>query len=127
MATRLLLTVLIVAGFSSTPCAWAEEETVLFAVVSEMPRDKFHVVAKGFLDGNVVDVRLLPSESVAGNPVWRKLEICHALKAEGSKTSEGFKVSLVRVLDASMLPMQLQGIAGDCLIKKALEIAPMAD
>jgi hypothetical protein len=127
MVMRMLLIVLIVAAFSHAPCAWAEEETVLFAVVSEIPKDKFHVVAKGLLDGNVVDVRLSPSESVAGNPVWRKLEICHALKAEGSKTSEGFKVSVVRVLDASMLPMQLQGIAGDCLIKKALEIAPMAD
>jgi len=26
-----------------------------------------------------------------------------------------------------MLPMSLQSFAGDCLIKKALEIAPMVD
>jgi len=31
------------------------------------------------------------------------------------------------VIDASMLPMSLQSFAGDCLIKKALEIAPMVD
>jgi hypothetical protein len=127
MVMRTLLILLMLAGLSSTLSVWAQEETVLFAVVSESPRDKFRVSAKGLLDGSVVDVKLLPSESVAGNPVWRTLEICHALKAEGAKTGEGFKVAAIRVLDASMLPMQLQGIAGDCLIKKALEIAPMAD
>ena len=67
------------------------------------------------------------SETVLGNPIWRTLEICHAMKLEGSKTSDGFKVTSVRILDASMLPMTLQGFAGDCLIKKAVEIAPLVD
>ena len=43
------------------------------------------------------------------------------------KVGDGFKVTSARVLDASMLPMALQGYAGDCLIKKAVEIAPLAD
>jgi hypothetical protein len=51
----------------------------------------------------------------------------HAMKVEGAKTGDGFKVSSARILDASMLPMALQGFAGDCLIKKAVDIAPMAD
>jgi hypothetical protein len=33
----------------------------------------------------------------------------------------------VKVIDSSQLPMELQGVAGDCLIRKALEIAPLAD
>ncbi len=107
--------------------AQAQDEVALFAVVSEEPKDKLRVAAKALLEGAVVDLKLLPSDGVAGNPVWRKLEICHALKAEGTKTGDGFRIAAVRILDASMLPMQLQGIAGDCLIKKALEIAPMAD
>ncbi len=127
MHMRALLPVVMTTGLLAASSLWADEEAVLFAVVSEMPKDKLRVAAKGFLDGAVTDLKLLPSETIAGNPVWRKLEICHALKAEGTRTPEGFKLSTVRVLDASMLPMPLQGIAGDCLLKKALEIAPMAD
>ncbi|MFO0729872.1 MAG: hypothetical protein U0231_19845 [Nitrospiraceae bacterium] len=127
MHMRALLAMITATGLLPTPLLWAEEEVVLFAVVSEIPKDKLRVAAKGLLDGGVTDLKLLPSETVAGNPVWRKLEICHALKADGVKTSEGFTISNVRVLDASMLPMPLQGFAGDCLLKKALELAPMAD
>ena len=107
--------------------SYAEDEVAVFAVVSEAPKDKARVQAKALIDGAVSDTKLLPSETVLGNPIWRTLEICHAMKLEGSKTSDGFKVTSVRILDASMLPMTLQGFAGDCLIKKAVEIAPLVD
>ena len=106
---------------------WADDDTVVFAVVSDVPKDRSRVSAKALLDGAVSDLKLLPGETILGNPVWRTLEVCHALKLEGMKIGDGFKVSAARVLDASMLPMALQGYAGDCLIKKAVEIAPLAD
>ena len=106
---------------------WADDDTVVFAVVSDVPKDRSRVSAKALLDGAVSDLKLLPGELILGNPVWRTLEVCHALKLEGMKIEDGFKVSAARVLDASMLPMALQGYAGDCLIKKAVEIAPLAD
>lgn len=107
--------------------AWAQVDVTAFAVVSDPPKDKMRVAAKTLLDGAVSDMKLVPAESILGNPVWRTLEVCHALKLEGSKSGDGFKVNSARVLDASMLPMALQGYAGDCLIKKAVEIAPLAD
>ena len=107
--------------------AWADDDTVVFAVVSDVPKDRSRVSAKALLDGAVSDLKLLPGELILGNPVWRTLEVCHALKLEGMKMGDGFKVTSARVLDASMLPMALQGYAGDCLIKKAVEIAPLAD
>ena len=111
----------------SPPQATAQTEVAVFAVVSEAPKDKTRVSAKALIDGAVSDTKLLPSDTVVGNPIWRGLEICHAMKLEGSKTADGFKVSSVRILDASMLPMTLQGFAGDCLIKKAVDIAPLVD
>ncbi|MDR4480278.1 MAG: hypothetical protein R3B37_11120 [Nitrospira sp.] len=107
--------------------ALADSDGTVFAVVSDIPKDKTRISTKALVDGGVADLKLLPGELIVGNTVWRSLEICHALKVEGSRTGDGFKVTSARVLDASMLPMALQGYAGDCLIKKALEIAPMAD
>jgi len=98
-----------------------------FAVVSAVPKDKTRVSAKVLSDGAVSDLKLIPGDAVVGNPVWRTLEVCHALKIEGVRIAEGLKVLSAKVLDASMLPMALQGYAGDCLIKKAVEIAPLAD
>ncbi|MCC2642975.1 MAG: exported protein of unknown function [Nitrospira sp.] len=121
----LLMGMLVVMG--CIPWAWADDGVTVFAVVSETPKDKMRVSAKVLLDGSVSDMKLVPDETVVGNPVWRALEICYALKLEGTKTGDGFKVAAARVLDASMLPMTLQGYAGDCLIKKAVEVAPMAD
>ncbi len=106
---------------------WAELDVTVFAVISDSPKDKTRIAAKTLLDGVVSDMKLVPAESVLGNPVWRSLEVCHALKLEGLKSGDGFKVNSARALDASMLPMALQGYAGDCLIKKAVEMAPMAD
>lgn len=107
--------------------AWADEDQAVFAVVSAVPKEKTRVPAKLLLGGAVSDEKLVPGDMVLGNPVWRTLEVCHALKLEGMKTSDGFTVTGARVVDASMLPMALQGYAGDCLIKKAIEIVPMAD
>lgn len=105
----------------------AEEDIVAFAVVSEPPRDKTRVAAKVAIDGTVTDLKLLASDQILSNLIWKKLEICHAMKLEGQKVSEGFRVTSVRVIDGAMLPMVLQGFAGDCLLKKALEVAPLVD
>ena len=121
----LALGVLMVIGLNVP--AWADDEQVFFAVVSDVPKDKTRISAKVLQDGASSDIKLIPSESVVANPVWRTLEVCHALKIEGMKIGDGVKVMSARVLDASMLPMGLQGFAGDCLIKKAVEIAPLAE
>ena len=72
-------------------------------------------------------MKLLAGETILNNLIWKKLEICHAMKLEGYKVAEGFQVATVHVIDASMLPMSLQSFAGDCLIKKAIEVAPLVD
>jgi hypothetical protein len=108
-------------------CALADEDIVAFAVVSEPPKDKRHVAAKIAIEGTVSDAKLLASDQIVSNLIWKKLEICHAMKVEGQKSSDGFHVTSVRMIDGSMLPMVLQGFAGDCLLKKALEVAPLVD
>ncbi|HEX2055101.1 MAG TPA: hypothetical protein VHF07_01330 [Nitrospiraceae bacterium] len=126
--SRLLLSVILIGGMAAVPLhGTAQTDVAVFAVISEEPKDKTRVSAKALIDGAVSDTKLLPSDTVLVNPIWRSLEICHAMKVEGAKTGDGFKVSAARILDASMLPMALQGFAGDCLIKKAVDIAPMAD
>ena len=92
-----------------------------------MSKDRRQVTAHVFAGGAVTEGALLPSESILENLIWRKLEVCHSLRIEGSKTAEGYRVTSVKTLDAGMLPMALQGIAGDCLMKKALEFAPAID
>lgn len=114
-------------GWMHVGNAQADEAQPVYAVVSEVPKDKTRVPAKVAIDGTVTDMRLLASETIVNNLIWRKLEICHAMKLEGQRSAEGFRVSSVRVVDGSMLPMALQGFAGDCLLKKALEVAPMVD
>ena len=122
MALCVLAGVVLVA-----PWGRAQDGLTAFAVVSEAPTNKARVPAKVLIEGTVSDTALLPSDTVMTNPIWRTIEICHAMKLEGSKTADGFRVQSVYVLDASMLPMALQGFAGDCLIKKAVEIAPLVD
>lgn len=124
---RFVWVLLFFATFVMPTQGHAQDELAVFAVVSEPPKDKTRVSAKAVIDGAVSDTKLLPNETVLGNPIWRTLEICHAMKLEGSKTADGFRVNSVRILDASMLPMTLQGFAGDCLIKKAVDIAPLVD
>lgn len=105
----------------------ADGEVLGFAVVSETPRDKARVSAKVSLNDAVSDMKLLASETILDNLIWKKLEICHAMKVEGYKVAEGFQIVTVHMIDAGMLPMSLQSFAGDCLIEKALEIAPLVD
>jgi len=105
----------------------ADGEILAFAVVSEAPKDKGRVSAKVSLNDAVSDIKLLASETILNNLIWEKLEICHAMKVEGHKVAEGFQIVTVHMIDAGMLPMSLQSFAGDCLIKKALEIAPLVD
>jgi len=105
----------------------ADGEILGFAVVSEIPKDKARISAKVSVNDVVSDMKLLASETILNNLIWKKLEICHAMKLEGFKVAEGFQIVTVHVIDASMLPMSLQSFAGDCLIKKAIEIAPLVD
>ena len=105
----------------------ADGEILAFAVVSEAPKDKARVSAKVSVNDAVSDMKLLASETILNNLIWKKLEICHAMKVDGYKVAEGFQIVTVHMIDAGMLPMSLQSFAGDCLIKKALEIAPLVD
>ena len=125
LSLLLMLFGLIAMGTASL--AQADGELLGFAVVSEVPKDKARVSAKVSVNDAVSDMKLLASETILNNLIWKKLEICHAMKLEGFKVAEGFQVVTVHVIDASMLPMSLQSFAGDCLIKKAIEIAPLVD
>lgn len=123
----LLVGLVFVAGLPISRPALGEEDVIAFAVVSEQPKDRSRVQAKVAIDGVVTDLKLLASDQILSNLIWKKLEICHAMKLEGQKSADGFRVSSVRVIDGAMLPMVLQGFAGDCLLKKALEMAPLVD
>jgi hypothetical protein len=127
--TAILIGILfiVMAGVVKTSSSVAEEDVVAFAVVSELPKDKTRIPAKIAIDGLVSDMALLASEQILSNLVWKSLEVCHSLKLEGQKSSEGFRIHSLRAIDGAMLPMVLQGFAGDCLLKKALEIAPFVD
>lgn len=115
--------ILLATGLS----AQAEDEQLIFAVVSEIPKDRSRVAARISINDVVSDAKLFASDTILNNLIWKKLEICHAMRIEGLKVPEGIKVSSVRVIDAAMLPMSLQTFAGDCLIKKAIEVAPFVD
>lgn len=119
--------IVMTGGVVKLSSVLAEEDLVAFAVVSELPTDTTRVPAKVAIDGSVSDMKLLASDQILSNLVWKKLEVCHALKLEGHKSPEGFRIHSVRAIDGAMLPMVLQGIAGDCLLKKALEVAPFVD
>jgi len=107
--------------------AQAQDEQLIFAVVSEIPKDRSRVAARISINDVVSDAKLFASDTILNNLIWKKLELCHAMRLEGVKVPEGIKVSSVRVIDAAMLPMSLQTFAGDCLIKKAIEVAPFLD
>jgi hypothetical protein len=123
----LLLMLIGLIAMGAASLVQADGELLAFAVVSEVPKDKARVSAKVSVNDAVSDMKLLASETILNNLIWKKLEICHAMKLEGNKIAEGFQVVTVHVIDASMLPMSLQSFAGDCLIKKAIEIAPLVD
>lgn len=123
----LLLMLFGVIAMRTALLVQADGEILGFAVVSEVPKDKARISAKVSLNDVVSDMKLLASETILNNLIWKKLEICHAMKLEGFKVAEGFQIVTVHMIDASMLPMSLQSFAGDCLIKKAIEIAPLVD
>ncbi|HSQ52188.1 MAG TPA: hypothetical protein VLL94_13105 [Nitrospiraceae bacterium] len=125
MSLLFILFSLMMMGTASS--AQADGEILAFAVVSELPKDRARITAKVSLNDIVSDMKLLASETILNNLIWKKLEICHAMKMEGYKVAEGFQIVSVHVIDAGMLPMSLQSFAGDCLIKKAIEIAPLVD
>lgn len=128
--TRQLLLLLMLTGLmaiGANSVAHADSEILGFAVVSETPRDKAVVPAKVSVNDTLSDMKLLASETILNNLIWKKLEICHAMRIEGYKVADGFQVVTVHIIDAGMLPMSLQSFAGDCLIKKAIELAPMMD
>ena len=129
MVSRLFLFLLFLSliAMGTAFFVQADGEILGFAVVSEAPKDKAKVSAKVSVNDAVSDMKLLASETILNNLIWKKLEICHAMKMEGYKVAEGFQIVSVHVIDAGMLPMSLQSFAGDCLIKKAIEIAPLVD
>ena len=123
----LLLALSCLIGVGTASLVQGDGEVLLFAVVREAPKDKARISARVSMNDAVSDLKLLASETILNNLIWKKLEICHAMKIYGYKVAEGFQVVTVHVIDASMLPMSLQSFAGDCLIKKAIEIAPLVD
>ena len=122
MAMVLLLQV------ASGRVAVAQEATVvIFAVVTKISDDRRQVTAQVSTGDTAEETVLVVSDEVLRNPIWRTLEVCHALRGEATKQPEGYHLLSVRVLSAGMLPMTLQGVAGDCLLKKALEYAPLIE
>jgi hypothetical protein len=63
----------------------AEEELLIFAVVSEVPKDKSRVAVKASVNDVATDTKLLASDAILNNLIWKKLEICHAMRVEGTK------------------------------------------
>jgi len=129
MTSRLSLLLMLVGliAMVTVSSVQADGEILGFAVVSEAPRDRARVSAKVSVNDAVSDMKLLASETILNNLIWKKIEICHAMRVEGYKVAEGFQIVTVHMIDAGMLPMSLQSFAGDCLIKKAVEIAPLVD
>jgi hypothetical protein len=113
--------------WATQPVLAQGDSGLLFAVVTKVPTDKHKVSARVFFGGQVADGILLVPEGIASNPVWRNLEVCHSLRGEAVKTPEGYRLESAQVIDSSQLPMVLQGIAGDCLVRKALEMIPPTD
>ncbi len=101
------------------------QDTVLFAVVTNISKDRKAVTAQVTTGGAVSEATLIPNDVVLDNLIWRNLEICHSIRADTEKVGEDYRLLSVKQLDAGMLPMTLQGVAGDCLLKKALDLAPL--
>ena len=129
MTRHLLLSLILIGVLALGTTFWARGGTEIlgFAVVSEAPTDKALVSAKVSVNDTVSDLKLLASETILNNLIWKQLEICHAMKIEGYLVAEGFQIITVHMIHAGMLPMSLQSFAGDCLIKKAVEVPPMRD
>ena len=105
----------------------AEDELLIFAVVSEVPKDKSRVAVKASVNDVATDTKLLASDAILSNLIWKKLEICHAMRVEGTKAPDGYRVVTVRIIDAEHASHVAAVVCGDCLIKKAIEVAPLVD
>lgn len=112
----------------SGPAASAQKETLLiFAVVTEVPTDRSRVRARVLAGETVKEAALLADERLQGHVMWRKMEMCHSIRAEVSQEGDDYRVRSFKMVGAFMLPMALQGVAGDCLLKKAMQYAPLID
>jgi hypothetical protein len=121
------LLILSILTLTAGPGLTQGDPSTIFAVVTKVPKDRSQIPARVLAGGQVTDSLLIVPDEILGNPIWRTLEMCHSLKAEAWKTQAGFRLASVKVVDSGMLPMELQGVAGDCLIRKALDIAPLTD
>ena len=124
---RLAVAAVIALLFTAELAGSQDEGEFAFAVVSKVSKDRRQVMAHVYAGGSVRETALIPTDAIHDNLIWKKLEICHSLKMTGSLTTEGYRIGTLKNLDAGMLPMGLQGVAGDCLTKKALEFAPAID
>src|SRR2546427_13276565 len=104
-----------------------QDPLVLSAVVTKTPKARKQVTAQLSTGGAATEATLIATEPILDNLIWKKLEICHSLKGEAWMTPEGYRLVSVKILDAGMLPMTLQGIAGEGLLKKEFEFAPLVD
>ncbi|MGH7232837.1 MAG: hypothetical protein ACREJU_15985 [Nitrospiraceae bacterium] len=126
--TGAVLGFLVSAAFSCMGgAATASAQETLFAVVTNISKDRKQVTAQVVAGGAVSEATLIPSDAVLDNLIWRNLENCHSLRADAERNGESYRLMTVKLLDAGMLPMPLQGVAGDCLLKKALDFAPLVD
>lgn len=116
----------LVIGLGSA--AWAQKDSLLiFAVVTEVPSDKSRVTVQVLVGDTVEQGVLLADERLQNHVMWRKLEMCHSIKAKVRREGADYRVQSFKMLSAFMLPMALQGIEGDCLLKKAMQYAPLID
>ena len=120
-----LLIILLAVGWAEVRAS--NEKQLIFAVVTEKPVKKDAIQAEVLIKGEVHSSVLRPSEAAKRNPMWKTIDMCQGIKAEAIVSPSGYEVIEFRILGASMLPMPLQGVAGDCFLKKALDYAPLVD
>ncbi len=120
----LLLFLLFVGGVEVQA---QSDPQLIFAVVTEKPVKRDAIQAEVLIQGKVHSSVLRPSEAARRNPMWKTIEMCQGIKAEAIVSQSGYEVIEFRILGASMLPMPLQAVAGDCFLKKALDYAPLVN
>jgi len=123
----LVLWVGLSATFAGAATITPGTPLLVFAVITEATQGQSHFQAHVFVEGQVMKATLIAGKDVQTNRMWNQVESCQSLRAQAVKTPEGYRVLSFRMLGAEMLPMPLQGIAGDCLLKKALEFAPLLE
>ncbi len=123
----MVLCVGLILGLGPSPVSAQQDSFLIFAVITEEPTDKSRVTAQVLAGETVQEARLLANERLQGHVMWRKLEMCHSIRAEVRREGADYQVLSFKMLSAFMLPMALQGIEGDCLLKKAMQYAPLID